>query len=275
MMKFCKKCGNERKGIEKFCSECGTPFDNVSTKERKTVKEETASISPKYIPYILGAIVLIVVCGGGWYGYDRHSTYEAEKQAREKFGLDSLEKAKKDSIRAVEEKKKKEIEEKIALEKRQKLIPMKIVLDLYKREDFGFTKQTLKEYGYELFKTHNGQEIWTKDVTFKKVELYNGVVYKAAQKKGSSALLSEDTSYYGFSISVHTQQDFDEWVRQLEELGYKYKSYEHPLEENGWTPLGAHGNLCRKYEDSKGNVIEFMKIEDEELSFDVYIVEFK
>jgi hypothetical protein len=51
-------------GTEKFCSQCGTPFDSVSSNNHIVINEEKNSSFKKYPPYILGAIALIAVCGG-------------------------------------------------------------------------------------------------------------------------------------------------------------------------------------------------------------------
>ena len=62
--KFCTKCGNERKGAEKFCPKCGTPFDNVINNEIVTYEEEKPKSGfKKYLPYILGGILLLGIIG--------------------------------------------------------------------------------------------------------------------------------------------------------------------------------------------------------------------
>jgi hypothetical protein len=62
--KFCTKCGNERKGAEKFCPKCGTPFDNVINDEIVTYEEEQPKSGfKKYLPYIIGGILLLGIVG--------------------------------------------------------------------------------------------------------------------------------------------------------------------------------------------------------------------
>ena len=60
--KFCTKCGNERMGAEKFCPKCGTPFDAEYGINHLFNDEKDSSIK-KYLPYILGAVVLLGVIG--------------------------------------------------------------------------------------------------------------------------------------------------------------------------------------------------------------------
>ena len=61
--KFCTKCGSERKGTEKFCSQCGTPFDSVSSNNHAVFNNEKNSSFKKYLPYILGVLVLLGIIG--------------------------------------------------------------------------------------------------------------------------------------------------------------------------------------------------------------------
>lgn len=62
--KFCTKCGNERMGAEKFCSKCGTLFDNVINDEIVTYEEEQPKSGfKKYLPYIIGAVVVLAIIG--------------------------------------------------------------------------------------------------------------------------------------------------------------------------------------------------------------------
>lgn len=62
--KFCTKCGNERMGAEKFCPKCGTLFDNVINDEIVTYEEEQPKSGfEKYLPYIIGAFVLLAIIG--------------------------------------------------------------------------------------------------------------------------------------------------------------------------------------------------------------------
>ena len=61
--KYCAKCGSERKGTEKFCSQCGTPFDSVSSNNHAVFNNEKNSSFKKYLPYILGVLVLLGIIG--------------------------------------------------------------------------------------------------------------------------------------------------------------------------------------------------------------------
>ena len=63
---FCSNCGSERKDNEKFCSHCGTPFGNVPNNAPIIIEEEDGGGFKKYLPYVIGAIVLIAICGGWW-----------------------------------------------------------------------------------------------------------------------------------------------------------------------------------------------------------------
>lgn len=83
--KFCTKCGSVRKGTEKYCSQCGTPFDIVPTNERIIFKEETDNTFKKYLPYIIGAVVLLGIIGvfasRSLYGSDNSKSVVADSMA--------------------------------------------------------------------------------------------------------------------------------------------------------------------------------------------------
>ena len=84
--KFCTKCGNERKGAEKFCPKCGTPFDNVINDEIVTYEEEQPKSGfKKYLPYIIGAVVLLGIIGvfasRSLYGSDNSKSVVADSMA--------------------------------------------------------------------------------------------------------------------------------------------------------------------------------------------------
>lgn len=93
-MKFCKKCGNERKGTEKFCSKCGTPFEGIPTPSTQNtnhiVQASSSSTNLKIIlPIIIGVIILALV-GGGWFVYNKYIDTTAAKNAKEQAVGDSI-----------------------------------------------------------------------------------------------------------------------------------------------------------------------------------------
>ena len=139
-MKQCPYCNAQNDDKSKFCSECGKelPQENVCAYCGVTVNEEDvyceecgrnlkdgSYASSDYgkklnfdykkilisslIGIVIGLIVLTIV-GGSWHGCNEYSAYKAKKEAREKFVADSLAKARKDSIRLAEQKKKERIE---------------------------------------------------------------------------------------------------------------------------------------------------------------------
>lgn len=68
VMKFCKKCGNERKETEKFCPKCGTPFDGVPISQPSPCYDDSSSTSKKIIiPIAVGVLVLALIGGGWWF----------------------------------------------------------------------------------------------------------------------------------------------------------------------------------------------------------------
>lgn len=61
--KFCTKYGSERMGTEKFCSQCGIPFDVEPNINHIVLYGGKSSSFKKYLPYILGAFVLLAIIG--------------------------------------------------------------------------------------------------------------------------------------------------------------------------------------------------------------------
>lgn len=83
--KFCTKCGSERMGTEKFCSQCGTPFDVEPNINHIVLNEEKNSSFKKYLPYIIGAVVLLGIIGvfasRSLYGSDNSKSVVADSMA--------------------------------------------------------------------------------------------------------------------------------------------------------------------------------------------------
>lgn len=60
---FCSNCGKERVDDEKFCSHCGTPFGNVPNNAPIIVEEEKKGGFKKYLPYVIGIFLLLLIIG--------------------------------------------------------------------------------------------------------------------------------------------------------------------------------------------------------------------
>ena len=62
---FCSKCGNEIKGIEKFCPKCGTPVQQQKNFYQQGAGKTVASKRPPYLAIgvilILAVIVVMIV----------------------------------------------------------------------------------------------------------------------------------------------------------------------------------------------------------------------
>lgn len=91
--KFCTKCGNERMGAEKFCPKCGTLFDNVINDEIVTYEEEQPKSGfKKYLPYILGTVVVLAIIGY-FNSKDSKGGDDAQTVAIDTMAVDSVETA--------------------------------------------------------------------------------------------------------------------------------------------------------------------------------------
>lgn len=89
---FCSKCGNEIKGIEKFCPKCGTPVQQQKNFYQQGAGKTVASKRPPYLAIgvilILAVIVVMIVrsCAASSYKTPIKKMFQAiEKQDGEKL----------------------------------------------------------------------------------------------------------------------------------------------------------------------------------------------
>ncbi len=238
-MKYCTNCGAEIPNGTRFCTKCGQSTNQVSNSASNNNKHET---NKKAVYIALAVLALIVTILIGTFAY---SKFQESRELRE------------------------------ALQKKESVIPMKVVLEIYKKENRQFAIEKLKEYGYLYYKDIDDNQYWLKNAQVKEVENWRGDIrIEPIKKFGSLASFYGSDGFY-FGITVYSQKDFDEWVKQLNELGYKEDSYgEDYIIEEGWTIVGAHGNKCKIFKDFKDNTLEFMKDGDGSQGYEIYVVEF-
>ena len=242
----CKYCGAQISDKATNCPKCGKPVSNGESEQSAPVEVEQNRRGNKLLYAIIG--VLIVALGG------LVCLYVGEKQNNKQLVDENL-KYYKESI------------------SRNSLLPMEAIIDLYKSNNKEHIRQTLKENGYSLFNSEEDTELWTKNVQLKAVTDFHGVVYEPTEKKGGSVNIYYGSENIYITVSVYSDEDFNVWEKQLQEMGYKEKKDGEALyDENGWTVVGAHGNLCKFYQDSKGNEVEFMKDGDGHPGYDVYSI---
>ena len=231
-MKHCSNCGAEIAEDANFCTKCGS-----TTKKYDKEKIQNSNQKSIYAFVILMSVIGVIVLGAVLYSGNKD-----KNQA------------------------------KLIRQKKEMLMPIEVILDIYKTNNRDYTKRLLEEYGYSFFIEDDYSEYYTKDVQLKGETDWRGdVYYEPTERKGSKVMLSKyDDSFY---IEVFTEKDFLEWVKQLKNLGYKEESYGENLPmEDDWTALGAHGNLCKLYSDVKGNSIEFMKDGDGHIGYSIFTV---
>lgn len=88
--KFCAKCGNERKGTEKFCSQCGTPYGQSLTSNVSEIEVSQDKSSKKGI--LIAAVVAIIALLGGaaWYFLGNQNNYSLEGLAKAVVNYDEV-----------------------------------------------------------------------------------------------------------------------------------------------------------------------------------------
>lgn len=100
----CPKCGAAVNEDDIYCEICGRNLkdgSNVSVNDGKSSIDYMKILLSSLIGIIVGIVILAII-GGGWYGCNEYTAYKERAVAREKFVADSLEKARKDSLRRIE-----------------------------------------------------------------------------------------------------------------------------------------------------------------------------
>ena len=88
--RFCAKCGNERKGTEKFCSQCGTPYGKSPTSNVSETRVRQNKSSKKGI--LIAAVVAVIALLGGaaWYFLGNQNKYSLEGLAKAAVNYDYI-----------------------------------------------------------------------------------------------------------------------------------------------------------------------------------------
>lgn len=99
----CPNCGKTVDANARFCSSCGKSLSEANVEEKDQSQtdnlydEEEESPIKKSLPYIIGTIVLIAVCGSGWWYYNSSKTPKANNDIVNKDSIAA------DSVAAVAE----------------------------------------------------------------------------------------------------------------------------------------------------------------------------
>ena len=212
VQKKCPRCGAPVNDGNAFCENCGMNLaemihPQLSNRSNIDSKELLIKLK-KLVPFVVGLILLAAIIWGSIYGYEEYSAYRAKKEAREKFVADSLEQARKDSIKLAEQK---EIARKDSLEKaRIQLIqqPYLALLDKYDSQDDNWGKL------YFLFDiTGDGlPEIWMNII---EGENFKFCVYSC--QNGNAKLLFKDE--LGFNNSFHQGDNYI--LMEYAHMGYQ------------------------------------------------------
>ncbi len=236
-MKFCKKCGNERKGTEKFCSKCGTPFDGIPMTQQPSqpifsYDEAEAPIDYKkiIIPIVIGLIVLAII-GGGWYGYKEYSAYTEKKLAREKFVADSLEQVRRDSIKLAEQKEKERVEAEKISAMRDELSWERVFALMKNIKNQSLAQKCgLEEiYKYEYYQEGEDEEpAVSYDIEIYGREVKKGTVTENGGYASVDIISNSDHSCYlehvcasdcGYTIAFKDNEDADYFFNKVTENG--------------------------------------------------------
>ena len=80
----CPYCGASMNDGDVYCQNCGRNLADGSYANNSVINEQTQEDveEPRrnWIPYILGAIALVAVCGGGWWYYNSSKVSKSKNQ---------------------------------------------------------------------------------------------------------------------------------------------------------------------------------------------------
>lgn len=83
--KKCPYCGALVNDGDVFCENCGRNLSDGSYADTSITGEEIAenSVNPikKFIPYLIGAIAIIAICGGGWWYFNSSKAPQSNNEA--------------------------------------------------------------------------------------------------------------------------------------------------------------------------------------------------
>lgn len=75
----CPHCGASVGEGDAFCQNCGKSLNEAPSSEPITYEEELPKSGfKKCLPYIIGAIILVAICGGGWWYYNSSKTTDSK-----------------------------------------------------------------------------------------------------------------------------------------------------------------------------------------------------
>ena len=81
----CPYCGAKVYEGDVFCENCGRNLSDGSYADTSITGEEIAenSVNPikKFIPYLIGAIAIIAICGGGWWYFNSSKAPQSNNEA--------------------------------------------------------------------------------------------------------------------------------------------------------------------------------------------------
>ena len=87
--RFCQSCGNERKGTEKFCSQCGTPY--LKTLSSPNVQAHKQKSRRGLVIAIMACLLILVLGGVAWYFLgNTKDKYSLEELAKATVNYDAV-----------------------------------------------------------------------------------------------------------------------------------------------------------------------------------------
>ena len=235
----CPHCGASVNVGDIFCTECGKKIDetstiitetSVNTDSENVAETPKTGFTKKLLTIISCIIVVAILFGGSWYGFNVYKEYAKAKEIRNKFVKDSLEKVRQDSIKLAAEMEAKRLEtEKLA--KFREKFTVKNILNMLNHPDdksiankcgltFSYTHTyTIEAYENEFYQYKTlvyGTDIG--DIAPNPNELGKFIV-KATSSHSCYCAIS-DNRYAESHICFNNKADADYFIEMLKEQGF-------------------------------------------------------
>lgn len=82
--KFCAKCGNERGGAEKYCSQCGSPYDQIPSSS--DIQVSNSKSKKGWLVAVVISLLALAIGGAAWYYWGKignpNNKYSLEELAK-------------------------------------------------------------------------------------------------------------------------------------------------------------------------------------------------
>ena len=263
---FCQNCGKRIGKSPESVSESTKSVNNQlgeelaiedAIKSETSIAEEEKKNKSKRISLIvlITIVVIVALIAGGKYGYKAYSDYLKEKEARELFVKDSLEKVRQDSIKLAAEMEAKRLETEKLAKFREKFTVKNILNMLNHPDDKSIANKCGLTFSYThtyTIETYGDESIQGKTLVYgidieniapnPDPDEFGKFIVKATSNHSCYCAIS-DNRYAECHICFNNKADADYFIEMLKEQGFTKEADVYtnqswvffiPHNNNGW-----------------------------------------